>query len=230
MNLQSINASASPEVQMNENFETLDALSVYGKRQAVTTGLTWGYYGGRWGGFSISASTLALTDSTTNYVVVLRSTGAISTSATATNWNNTSSYLRAYKLTTAGGVVTAAEDHRAGPHGVLGQAMAPVQNPQSIAYLTVLADANNDILHPAADTTARTFTIDSNANVPYPVSTRLTFINQNAAGVMTIAIATDTMRLSPGGTTGSRTLAANGIAVAIKVTSTEWIISGSGLT
>lgn len=47
---------------------------------------------------------------------------------------------------------------------------------------------------------------------------------------LTIAITTDTMRLSPGGTTGSRTLAANGIATAIKITATEWIISGSGLT
>jgi hypothetical protein len=38
------------------------------------------------------------------------------------------------------------------------------------------------------------------------------------------------MRLSPAGTTGSRTLAANGIATCIKLTSTEWIISGVGLT
>jgi hypothetical protein len=38
------------------------------------------------------------------------------------------------------------------------------------------------------------------------------------------------MRLSPAGTTGSRTLAANGIATAIKISSTEWIISGTGLT
>jgi hypothetical protein len=38
------------------------------------------------------------------------------------------------------------------------------------------------------------------------------------------------MRLAGAGTTGSRTLAANGIATAIKLTSTEWIISGTGLT
>jgi hypothetical protein len=58
----------------------------------------------------------------------------------------------------------------------------------------------------------------------------LTFINQDSAGVVTIAITTDTMRLSPAGTTGSRTLAANGSATCIKLTATEWIISGSGLT
>jgi hypothetical protein len=38
------------------------------------------------------------------------------------------------------------------------------------------------------------------------------------------------MRLSPEGTTGSRTLAANGSATCIKLTATEWLISGSGLT
>ena len=104
------------------------------------------------------------------------------------------------------------------------------QNSKSAAYTTVLADSANHILHPSADTTARTFTIDSNANVAYPIGTTLTFVNQNAGGVVTIAITTDTMRLAGAGTTGNRTLAANGIATALKITSTEWIISGSGLT
>lgn len=104
------------------------------------------------------------------------------------------------------------------------------QNSQSTAYTTVLADAGKHLLHPAADTTARTFTIDSNANVAFPVGTAVTFVNENAAGVMTIAITSDTMRLAGAGTTGSRTLAANGVATAIKITSTSWIISGTGLT
>lgn len=104
------------------------------------------------------------------------------------------------------------------------------QNSKSAAYTTVLADANTHLLHPSADTTARTFTIDSNANVPYPIGTAITFVNQNAAGVLTIAITTDTMRLAGAGTTGSRTLAANGMATALKLTATEWIISGTGLT
>jgi hypothetical protein len=104
------------------------------------------------------------------------------------------------------------------------------QNSQSGAYTLVLADSGKHIFHPSADTTARTFTIPANSSVAYPIGTALTFINQNGAGVVTIAITTDTMRLSPAGTTGSRTLAANGSATCIKVTSTEWLISGSGLT
>ena len=104
------------------------------------------------------------------------------------------------------------------------------QNSQSAAYTAVAADSGKHILHPSADTTARTFTIPANSSVAYPIGTALTFVNQNAAGVLTIAITTDTMRLAGAGTTGSRTLAANGVATAIKLTSTEWIISGVGLT
>ena len=104
------------------------------------------------------------------------------------------------------------------------------QNSQSAAYTAVIGDAGKHILHPSADTTARTFTIPANGSVAYPIGTALTFINQNGAGTVTIAITTDTMRLAGAGTTGSRTLAANGVATAIKITSTEWIISGTGLT
>lgn len=104
------------------------------------------------------------------------------------------------------------------------------QNRQSAAYTLVLGDAGKHILHPSADTTARTFTIPANSSVAFPVGTAVTFVNQNAAGVVTIAITTDTMRLAGAGTTGSRTLAANGIATALKITSTEWIINGTGLT
>lgn len=101
---------------------------------------------------------------------------------------------------------------------------------QSAAYTLVLTDAGKHILHPSADTTARIFTIPANASVAFPIGTAVTFVNQNAGGVITIAITTDTMRLAGAGTTGSRTLAANGVATAIKLTATEWIISGTNLT
>ena len=104
------------------------------------------------------------------------------------------------------------------------------QNSQSAAYTLVLADAGKHVLHPSADTTARTFTIPANASVAFPVGTAITFINQDSAGVLTIDITTDTMRLAGDGATGSRTLDANGVATCVKVTSTEWIISGVGLT
>jgi hypothetical protein len=102
-------------------------------------------------------------------------------------------------------------------------------NSQSAAYTLVLADSGKTILHPSSDANARTFTIPSNASVAYPIGTVVTFINMTSQ-VVTIAITTDTMNLSPAGTTGSRSLAQYGSATALKITSTNWLISGSGLT
>ncbi len=111
---------AQAEVVLNEALETLDHVSVFGKRHAATTGLTWAHYGGRWGGISISNGTVTLTGSTTNYVVVARATGTVSTSTSTTNWLNLSTYARLYKITTATSTVSAVEDHRAGPAGAHG--------------------------------------------------------------------------------------------------------------
>ena len=130
------------------------------------------------------------------------------------------------RIYTVAGLVDFAETQAADSIGTRGVA----QNSQSAAYTLVATDAGKHILHPSADTTARTFTIPANGTVAFPVGTAVTFINQDSAGVVTIAITTDTMRLAGAGTTGSRTLAANGIATAVKLTSTEWIISGTGLT
>jgi len=102
-------------------------------------------------------------------------------------------------------------------------------NSQSAAYTLVLADSGKVILHPAGDANARTFTIPANSSVAYAVGTAITFINMTSQ-VVTIAITTDTMYLSSAGTTGSRSLAQYGSATAIKITSTNWLISGSGLT
>lgn len=103
------------------------------------------------------------------------------------------------------------------------------QNSQSAAYTLVLADAGKHIFHPSTDANARTFTIPANSSVAYPIGTAITFINMTSQ-VVTIAITTDTMYLSSAGTTGSRSLAQYGSATAIKITSTTWLISGSGLT
>jgi hypothetical protein len=102
-------------------------------------------------------------------------------------------------------------------------------NSQSAAYTAVLADSGKAILHPSTDANARTFTIPANASVAYPLGTAITFINMTSQ-VVTIAITSDTMYLAGPGTTGSRSLAQYGMASAIKMTSTTWIISGSGLT
>lgn len=93
-----------------------------------------------------------------------------------------------------------------------------------------LNDGNRVFLHPSADTSGRTWQIPANSSTPYAIGTKITIINQDSAGVITLAIVTDTMRLAGAGTTGSRSIAANGRAVVDKVAATEWIISGTGVT
>jgi hypothetical protein len=103
------------------------------------------------------------------------------------------------------------------------------QNSQSASYTLVLADAGKHIFHPVGDNNARTFTIPANSSVAFPIGTAITFINM-AVAVVSIAITTDTLTLSSAGTAGTRSLAQYGSATCIKITSTQWLISGSGLT
>jgi hypothetical protein len=254
--LQQIAAAANWHLRVNENFDSSSPAALYSRNPATTTGLTWGYLGGNFNGVSVANGTVALTASNTNYVVAHRTTGAVTAATTTTNWLNTSTYLQLYEIVAGASTVTSYDDKRqafgdsaAGGSASWGSITGTLstqtdlqaaldakaspgiaQNSQSTAYTLVLADANKHILHPSADTTARIMTIPANSSVAYPIGTALTFVNQNAAGILTIAITTDTMRLAGAGTTGSRTLAANGMATALKITSTEWIISGTSLT
>lgn len=77
--------------------------------------------------------------------------------------------------------------------------------------------------------TGQTHTIPANGSVALEIGTTIVFVNP-ASVTTTIAITSDTMYLAGTGTTGSRTLAPYGMATALKITSTSWIISGNGLT
>jgi hypothetical protein len=103
------------------------------------------------------------------------------------------------------------------------------QNGQNGNYTLVLSDSGKFIYHASGDGAGDTYTIPANASVAYPLGTVLTFINSDTNSV-SIAITTDTQTLCGTTTTGTRTLAQNGTANAIKVTSTAWIICGTGLT
>jgi len=102
------------------------------------------------------------------------------------------------------------------------------QNAQTGSYTLVAADAGKHIYH-ASGAGAATYTIPANGSVAYTIGTAVSFINLSSTAI-SIAITTDTMYLSSAGTTGTRTLAQYGTATAVKVTSTAWIITGSGLT
>jgi len=103
--------------------------------------------------------------------------------------------------------------------------------PQNIQYdyTCVLSDAGKHLLHPAGDV-ARQWVINTNAAIPFPIGTVLTFVNPYTSAIVTINSNGDTVRLAGSGAAGPRYLAGCSIATAIKIGATEWIISGTGLT
>lgn len=128
-------------------------------------------------------------------------------------------------LTTSGN--TAADWEIGSTDFAIDPRMVP-QNAQTGNYGITTADIGKHIYHAAA-AAAATYTIPANSATPFEIGTALTFVNMSTNAV-TIAITTDTMYLAGAGTTGNRTLAQYGIATALKMTATTWIISGSGLT
>jgi hypothetical protein len=100
------------------------------------------------------------------------------------------------------------------------------QNMQGTNYTLVASDAGKHIY---ATASALTFTIPANASVAYPIGTAISFVNF-ISGTATIAITSDAMYLAGTGATGSRSLALYGVATALKITATAWVISGTGLT
>lgn len=100
------------------------------------------------------------------------------------------------------------------------------QNPQIVSYQLVLADRGKSI---AMNGTSLTLTIPANGAVAFPVGTVIIIVNLNVSP-LSIAITSDTLTLANSTTTGTRTLAQNGLATCVKIGGTAWLISGAGLT
>lgn len=105
------------------------------------------------------------------------------------------------------------------------------QNSQSADYTLVATDAGKHIHHPTTDASTRVWTIPDNGSVAFRIGTTLTFTNDTGAGSIFIEIGSpDVMTLAGTGSTGTRTLAADGVATALKVSATRWMISGTNIT
>lgn len=112
-----IQSQSSKEVTINAYFDAASLATLYGRRQSQCSGLTWGYYGGNATKndgtmVQVNNGTLAMTASTTNYIVAQKSDGAISTSTATTNWNDRAAYWRLYSVVTGSATVTSYTDYR----------------------------------------------------------------------------------------------------------------------
>lgn len=113
----------------------------------------------------------------------------------------------------------------------LGTAVTTMRPLRYSAAATILpADVGRIVTHPASDATARVFTLQANATLAWPDGSVISFRNGNGAGVVTISSA-DTIRLAGSASTGSRSLAANGMCTAVwDLTELTWLVSGAGVT
>lgn len=92
---------------------------------------------------------------------------------------------------------------------------------QGSAITLALSDAGKRV----ANTTGG-WVIPANSSVAFPVDTVIV-IHNDSASTQTLSITTDTLTLAGTATTGSRTVAANGLATITKITSTKWLVSGN---
>lgn len=145
-----------------------------------------------------------------------------SVAASALTGTTLASGVTASSLTSVGTLSTLAVSGSATVGGIAIGYLTVPQNTQG-TYTLVLADSGKHIFTNAGGVT---WTIPANASVAYPIGTTLTFVNQSAS-TCTIAINNDSLYLTGTGTLGSRTLSSYGMATAIKVSATSWMISGN---
>ena len=100
------------------------------------------------------------------------------------------------------------------------------QNAKTANYQLLISDRGKQVL---MNGTSLTLTIPANGTVAFPLGTTIMVVNSNATS-LTVAITTDTMTLANSTTTGSRTVAQNGLATLTKVGASNWLIAGTGVT
>lgn len=152
-NLDLISSSqAQKEVTANNALNSVSPVNFGARRATTSAALTWGYYGGRWKGTAVANGTLALTASTTNYIVANRDTGAISVATAATNWNDDANYDRLYSVVTGTSSVTSYQDHRQA-YGVIRRIQIKTYTPVSPPAYTLVASDLGKTLEFSSTTT-----------------------------------------------------------------------------
>lgn len=207
------------EVTANANFDMASPAMLYGRNPSTTTGLTWGYLGGRLDSAAVASGTVALTDNASNYVVALLSTGVVSVATGTGNWNATSTYLRLYKVTTVSGAVTVYEDHRSvlGLPPTVGFTGGTLTTSLNEAPITTLASAaTTDIGAEAANTISVTGTTTITALGTIASGARRTVI---FAGILTLTHNGTSLILPTG---ANITTAAGDVAHFVSLGSGNW--------
>lgn len=105
-------SQSSKEVEFNNAQAASSPAALFGRNYLTSTGLTWGYLGGMGIAGAVANGTVALTASSTNYIVTNRTTDAVTVATNTTNWNDTTNYRRLYSVVTGTSTVTSWIDFR----------------------------------------------------------------------------------------------------------------------
>jgi hypothetical protein len=98
----------------------------------------------------------------------------------------------------------------------------------TVSRVGILSDKGRTVGFTGANA-GQTMTIPANGSVTYPIGTFLAWDN-DGVNSFSIAITTDTLIFADDASTGTRTLAPGGAAVAQKIAATRWKIAGAGLS
>lgn len=135
-------AQASKEVTANALYDAGSPATLFGRRASTSSGLTWGFYGGKLlvDGVvtSIANGTVALTASTTNYVEASRA-GVVSRNTTGF----TAGSIPLYTVVTGASTVTSYTDHRTPWYPIAGRLVKAMANANQTLSA---AEARNTIL------------------------------------------------------------------------------------
>lgn len=165
---------------------------------------------------SFAAATGAISDLTTINLTAtsLNAASLTSVNVSITGGNVSSTGLAASNTVNDTGAIAAASP---GFRGL-------PQNSQTASYTLALTDAGKHI-----SITTGGVVIPANSSVAFPIGTAIAMFN-NSGSTQNISITTDTLRQAGTANTGTRALAQYGIATCVKVASTTWVISGSGVS
>jgi hypothetical protein len=184
------------------------------------------------GGLNISLFADASGSATGNYALYINAGNIYSGSALTWYLNGDLTLNGSYNLvvpTIVSTAATATTSSTAASVGFLGlpQLRTPVGGNEAgiTNRTTLISDIGKHIY--ATETDTRVY-IDG--TLSYPIGSTITVIAAPGAIPVTIAVLVETLYWSPGGTTGTRTLAPYGIATVIKVDTGKWFISGTGIT
>ncbi|WP_185734209.1 hypothetical protein [Burkholderia stagnalis] len=120
---------ANKEVTANGLFDAASPATLWGRRASVTSGLTWGYYGGNFvdntgTNHAIANGTITLTASTTNYVYADNVTGAVSSNTTGFPAGK----VPLYSIVTSASQATSYLDYRSYQPSITGGSLQSIAN------------------------------------------------------------------------------------------------------